>query len=218
MIYADLVKKIQSAMNAMGSKLTVDGDPGPVTQRECEKYEFAVSAKRIVVLPPPTPDLPAGPEPTYIKLALSHLGVKEVSGSKDNPTIVEYFTATSYWSRIKAKVGKRDEVAWCAAFRDWILRKAGFKDANSAAAKAGTKIGRDITKNPKPYAVAVWKHLKGSLKGRFHTNFLLEPVLNSRGDVVGWWCVGGNQSNAVTRAKYMYEDHQLYYAGMPEPR
>lgn len=208
MTIKDAVKALQETLNAHGAKLTLDGELGPYTISAYTKLS-------LVVVPIPLPPSKPGDEPSYITLAKSYVGEHEVSGSKDNNFIVQLFTATSYWSTIKKMLSRRDEVAWCAAFRDWILRKASYEDANSAAAKDGRKIGRDVTKNPVPFAVAVWKHLKGSLKNHYHTNFLLEPIYKA-GKLVGWWCIGGNQSNAVTIAAYYYADHELYYAGVPE--
>lgn len=170
-------------------------------------------------LPPVAPQvdkpapIPVDERPAYIVLALSFIGIREITGDKDNPTIVEFFTATSYFSTIKKMLRRRDEVAWCAAFRDWILRKSGYQDANSAGAIDGRKIGVKASV-PKAYMVAVWKHLKGSLKGHYHTNFLISPIIKN-GVVIGWNCVGGNQSNAVTLAPYYYSDHELYYCAMP---
>lgn len=43
----DLVKRLQMAMNASGSKLTVDGDPGPLTLGASSLYDF-IATKRSV--------------------------------------------------------------------------------------------------------------------------------------------------------------------------
>lgn len=146
---------------------------------------------------------------SIIAKAKSYLGQHEVNGKGDNQFIIDCFKYTSYWSTIKRMLGFRDEVAWCAAFINRVLAELGLKGSNSAAAKASAGIGMACA--AQAGAVATWQHLHGSLKGHYHTNFLLRPIFRGPNDsqIIGWFCIGGNQSNAVTEAPYYFADHKL---------
>ena len=55
MNFQDLIKKLQSAMNAQGERLTVDGDPGPKTKAALSHF-----AVQIVLTPAKAPQVPGG--------------------------------------------------------------------------------------------------------------------------------------------------------------
>ncbi len=77
MKFQDLIKKMQSAMNAHGASLTVDGDPGPKTRTALEKFDLGLVAKS-QPMPEPTPkptgkpttgqDSDEGTEPWYKRM------------------------------------------------------------------------------------------------------------------------------------------------------
>jgi uncharacterized protein (TIGR02594 family) len=115
----------------------------------------------------------------YLEIATQEIGQVEISGDADNPRILEYFQAVSYRAQ-------HDEVAWCAAFVNWCLLKAGIKGTNSASAFSFMQWGVEV--KPCLGSIAVIDY--GNGKG--HVGFL-----------VGWRgpsfvLLGGNQSNAVT--------------------
>lgn len=76
-------------------------------------------------------------------VAVLELGTAEIFGALDNPRILEYHQQTS----LKAQ---SDEVAWCASFVNWCLRKAGVCDykgrcgTNSARARSFLDWGREV--------------------------------------------------------------------------
>ncbi|MES2740610.1 MAG: TIGR02594 family protein [Pseudomonadota bacterium] len=111
--------------------------------------------------------------------------VKRVAGTGVNSHITEYFTATSYNNH---KAIADDETAWCAAFCNWCLVKAGFKGDNSARAADFKTWGR-ATKDNKPAlgAVAVIKFSDGS----HHVTFV--AGLTKDGNRLA--TLGGNQGD-----------------------
>ena len=64
--------------------------------------------------------------------------------------VVEYFTETN----VNKAAASTDETAWCAAFCNWCLVKAGYKGNNSGWAEDFKKWSRP-TKDNKPALGAV---------------------------------------------------------------
>jgi uncharacterized protein (TIGR02594 family) len=91
-------------------------------------------------------------EPQWLKEATAHLGLKEVSGKGDNPTIMQFYKDCGHPEI------EHDETAWCAAFVGACLKRSGKslppKDMNLMARsylKYGTKLDK-----PVPGCIAVW--------------------------------------------------------------
>lgn len=125
-------------------------------------------------------------EPIWMAIARKELGVKEAAGTVDNPRIVEYHQATS----LKAK---DDEVAWCSAFANWVMKQAGIKGTDSAAARSWLGWGTAL-KAPRSGCVAVFSRPPESWSG--HVAFYVdETPTHVR-------VLGGNQGDAVTIASY----------------
>jgi uncharacterized protein (TIGR02594 family) len=116
------------------------------------------------------------------------LGLKEVRGSGDNPEIVDWMTLTtlpqSMWC---------DATAWCSVFVNAGFELNGFRGTRSAAAASWLTWGQKLTK-PFRGCVAVF-----SRDGGHHVAWFLRDLGNSIE------VIGGNQSNAVTRAAYSKE-------------
>jgi uncharacterized protein (TIGR02594 family) len=74
----------------------------------------------------------------WIPIALAELGQAEVPGPGSNPRIVEYLRSTSL-NRTEAS---RDETAWCSAFVNWCVERAGFAGTDSAWALNWQHWGR----------------------------------------------------------------------------
>jgi uncharacterized protein (TIGR02594 family) len=81
-------------------------------------------------------------------------GVKRRTGrGNHDPRIIEYFKSTPGLPKSLASV---DETAYCAAFANWCLGRAGFKGTGSAGALSFKKWGRPTRENrPALGAVAV---------------------------------------------------------------
>lgn len=124
-------------------------------------------------------------EPKWITIAKGEIGVKEKRGG-ENPRIIEYHKATSL------KAGE-DEIAWCSAFVNWVLKKSGYKGTNSAAARSWLKYGT-VTKVFKANSIVVFK--RGSSTWQGHVAF----AIADKGTHIK--VLGGNQSDQVCYALY----------------
>lgn len=124
-------------------------------------------------------------EPKWLTLAREDLGILETPGSRSNPRVVQYYLDV---------VGKRfgDDVPWCAAFVGSKLMHAGKLSSGSLMARSYLKYGKRCV--PQPGAIAVFARGNSRISG--HVNFVEHVVGNML------LCIGGNQTDAVTRASY----------------
>jgi uncharacterized protein (TIGR02594 family) len=129
--------------------------------------------------------------PSWMHIALGELrrGVRENrSKTQHNPRIVEYHKTTSFKNNA-------DEVAWCSAFVNWCIQRAGMTGTGKGNARSWTDWGRGL-KTPAYGSIAVlWRESPQSWKG--HVGFFLarrgpDKVL----------LLGGNQGNSVSIAAY----------------
>lgn len=190
MTYKEFVKKLQTAMNAQGESLTVDGDPGPKTQAALSKFDVTIGLTKSapVVTPPVVSD---GKRP--IDWARTQLGQKEVSGSQDNPVIQEYH------SHARLGSNQHDEVPWCSSFLNAAADACGMEKTNDASAIS-------------------WKNYVGETCGDLIEEgdiILLTPAVSGstghvtmanktfyRSKVDTFEGLGGNQSNSVNVSSY----------------
>lgn len=119
-------------------------------------------------------------------IAAFELGVKEVAGDGSNPRILEYHQHTG----LKAS---DDAVAWCSAFANWCMDKAGLDGSNAANARSWLDWGRAC--EPEFGCVTVLS--RGDPKGwQGHVGFLI--TFNN-----DWvWLLAGNQGDAVTVQRF----------------
>jgi uncharacterized protein (TIGR02594 family) len=87
-----------------------------------------------------------------------------------------------------------DETAWCAAFVNSVLERAGYNGSKSLAARSFLTWGKEVTK-PYPGCIVVfWRVSPRSWQG--HTAFYVgETKTHVK-------VLGGNQSNAVNITEY----------------
>jgi uncharacterized protein (TIGR02594 family) len=136
---------------------------------------------------PITPPEPKGSEPAWLTIARKELGTKEIPGPRHNNRILEYHDATT--------LDADDEgTAWCSSFCNWVMQKAGFKGTRSAAARSWLGWGKVVSKPMPGDIVVFWRGSKDGWMG--HVAFYLSHDKNYI------TVLGGNQSNAVTVAKY----------------
>ena len=121
-----------------------------------------------------------------LEIALGEYGEKEISGSKDNPRIVEYHKATTL-------AADDDETPWCASFVSWCLERAGLQSSDSAAARSYLTWGKEI-KDPVLGCVVVLKRDGAPWAG--HVGF----YINECNGLV--YLLGGNQANMVNIAGF----------------
>jgi uncharacterized protein (TIGR02594 family) len=130
---------------------------------------------------------PDGPE--WFTLAWLELGESEVAGSADNPRIREYLNSV----RLGPATQNHDEVAWCSAFVNWCVRRAGLHGTDSPVARSWLKWGRALD-TPRPGAVTVVE--RGLEPWQGHVALFVRA---SPGFV---YLLGGNQRNRVSVQRF----------------
>jgi hypothetical protein len=68
-------------------------------------------------------------DPAWLKNARELVGLKEIVESKHEPKVLEFFAEAGH-PEIHS-----DEVAWCSAFANAMLRRAGYAGTGSSAAR-----------------------------------------------------------------------------------
>lgn len=185
---------IQRGLHATGHyQGTFLGVPGPKTQAAYDAYRAGLPPGSVLVFPPPAPPAPgvlggAAAGTPWMREADRWLGLKEIPGSKHHPQIL------SWWESIKQSY-RDDETAWCAAYVGGVLEEVGIPSSRSAAARSYENYGEKIA-TPTYGAITVfWRGSRSGWQG--HVAFLVG--VTSGGDLL---CLGGNQDNAVTVARF----------------
>jgi uncharacterized protein (TIGR02594 family) len=186
MIYKDFVKKLQSEMNELGSKLKVDGDLGPITQGELLKYDVAL------MLSPRVRDLPvvsgAYTHLHPIDWVRGELGQKEILGKRDNPRIRWYHTHC-------ANIGSKehaDEVPWCSSFINAAADECGMKKTDNALAASWKNYGVDSGDDVEEGDIVCI--------GTSHVTLANRPFKRSKS--LTFEGIGGNQGNTCKVSMY----------------
>lgn len=123
-----------------------------------------------------------------LETALSQYGVREKAGRRHHRAILEYFKAAGYPSI------HRDEVAWCAAFINWVLDKNGLEKSGKLTARSLLSVGKKVDRPKQGDLVVFWRGSRSSWKG--HVGLYINDI----GDYV--YTLGGNQSNQVNISPY----------------
>jgi uncharacterized protein (TIGR02594 family) len=117
------------------------------------------------------------------EVAKKELGISEVSGSGNNPRVIEYHRATSLKST-------QDSVPWCSAFANFCIVKAGGLGTNSAVARSWLHWGKEINAPMTGDVVVFSSPARGPEAG--HVAFFVEK--SSFGFIK---VLGGNQNDEV---------------------
>jgi len=140
-----------------------------------------------------------------------YYGLRELAGpEKNTPEIVRFFREIGHeWV-------KTDETAWCAAFVNYVLKKAGFPFTGKLYAKSFLAIGERISA-PKPlgtsdkfidialfYRGDPWTNEDPEQYEPGHVAF----YINARGKLI--YVTGGNQSNQTKTSGYDYRELEHY--------
>ena len=178
------IRVLQTALNAMGRNLVVDGDIGNITAtaiKSVNNKELHRMIERLVWgsgVPVPTTD--------WLKYAYRELGVKEVPGKGSNPRVEQYHDVAggAHW---------KDDVPWCASFVTFVMVKAGYTPPKfPARAKSWLNFGRSAGR-PVMGSIAV-----KSRKGGGHVTFVVGKDRTGK----YLYCLGGNQSDEVNIRRY----------------
>ncbi len=180
---------LQQRLNQRGAKITEDGHGGSQTRTALNIYLPAMGTTPKTETIPVDAKAPASEK--HYALALPYKGLTEQAGSGTHPELIPMFALTPSWL-------DRDDskTAWCGIFRGWIGQKAGTglpPEHYRAAewANWGTKVARDMPSTWKRGDTIIMKRTGG-----YHVCLL------DRVDGAYAWCLGGNQSNAVTIARF----------------
>lgn len=126
-----------------------------------------------------------GGAPPWLAIARGQEGIKERSGSADNPEVVKFLKSCAM---LDASSQSNDETAWCSAFVNWCVEQAGFEGTESAAARSWMHWGKPIP-TPVPGCIVVLS--RGADPSKGHVGFFVKE------DSRSVFLLGGNQSDSV---------------------
>lgn len=182
-----LVRVLQMRLNQRGEALKLDGHGGPSTMA-------ALDRRLPDLVPTPSPATPAAGmtlSARHYTLAREYLGLREQPGGGTHPLLVPMFALTPSWL-------DRDDskTAWCGIFRGWLGHRAstGLPAEHYRAASWAT-WGRAVDLS-KPVTWQRGDTIIMTRPGGSHV-CLLDRVEGQHA-----WCLGGNQDNAVTIARF----------------
>jgi uncharacterized protein (TIGR02594 family) len=126
-------------------------------------------------------------DPVWLREAERHLGTREWPGRRHNPSVLKFFAKAGF-------AGIRDdETPWCAAFVNAVLANVHLPTTGKLTARSFLNWGKPISSAERG-AIAVFRRGRSTWQG--HVGFVLEA------DATHITLLGGNQSNAVTKARY----------------
>lgn len=125
-----------------------------------------------------------------LEIAREEIGTREVPGPEHNPRILEYHQTT----QLRAV---QDEVPWCSAFVNWVLKQAGIDGTNNSMARSFLKWGSPL-KSPVPGCVVILKRGRAPFG---HVGFFVSWARPGLIEVLG-----GNQSDQVKVSVYRDSD------------
>jgi uncharacterized protein (TIGR02594 family) len=118
-----------------------------------------------------------------LKLGLHEWGQHGVAGPESNPKILYYFSDIGHtWV-------KDDDTPWCAAFLNWLLKKADLPHTGKLNARSFLQWGKKTDQPKIGDVVVLWRISKESAYG--HCGLYVNQDENNI------FILGGNQSNQV---------------------
>jgi len=141
------------------------------------------------------------------RIAMDDQGTKEIPGPRDNPWVTEAFRM------VGASWFKDDETAWCGAAAGRWMVEAGLPvlpGGKSVTARAwhNEPWGIEVPIEQAPTGAVIVMR-RGSYDGNSgHVALLHKLVRDESGRVIGFYLVGGNQSNMVNVQYYDRFDDQ----------
>ncbi|SHI63181.1 TIGR02594 family protein [Rubritalea squalenifaciens DSM 18772] len=127
--------------------------------------------------------------PAYAERAQEYLGLSEVPGAESNRTILGWIRSFFSWAKDDG------ELAWCAIFINTMLAKSGIRGTGSAAARSFLQWGEPVEKPRKGDIVVFWRGSRQGWQG--HVGLYWGEAGSEH-----IYCLGGNQANRVSIAKY----------------
>lgn len=129
-----------------------------------------------------------------LELAVSKIGVKEISGAIHNDEIIQYAHESGFtWIN-------DDETPWCSVFMNWLAMKCDLPRSKSAAARSWLEVGISVRQKYEiGDTVVLWRTSPESDNG--HVGLFMG--FTEDGCYV--FVLGGNQGNAVNISMYAAE-------------
>lgn len=140
--------------------------------------------------------------PKWLQTAILELGVQEVAGKRANPKIVEYLNTCK---TLPDPMKQTDETAWCSAFVNWCMERAGEPGTGLANARSWINWGSPLKLPKRGCVVVLSRESAGPTAG--HVGFYVGHVPNANltGQLVQ--ILGGNQRNRV--CVDLYPEHRV---------
>ncbi len=138
--------------------------------------------------PPSVPGVDDYKQLPWMKIAYTYVGVHEIAGPKAHPKIAE-------WLKGVGQNGS-DEIAWCAAAANGILKEAGYKHTKRATARSLMDAGTKLTEFKPGCIVVLWR---GSISG-WQGHVAFGEKLSANGKQVR--LLGGNQGDEFNSSWY----------------
>ncbi len=124
-----------------------------------------------------------------IDIASAELGIKEIEGNAHNQRILDYAREAGFdWVN-------SDETPWCSIFLNWVTQRAGYERSRDARSGSWRTVGESVT-DPQPGDVILFGQ-KGNIDKIYHVGIF--TGFSEDGQKV--FCLGGNQTNAVSISK-----------------
>jgi uncharacterized protein (TIGR02594 family) len=125
------------------------------------------------------------PEPFWMKIARTYLGVREITGPKHEPLILKW------WTNIKAPF-RDDETPWCGAYVGGVLYEADLPIVSGgASARSWLKLKTELDRPAVGCVVIFWRGSKNGYSG--HVGFVVGQ--DKFGNLM---VLGGNQGNVIS--------------------
>jgi len=132
----------------------------------------------------------------WMKVAYKYVGVHEIAGPKAHPKIAEWLKGVG--------MNGSDEIAWCAAAANGILKEAGYVQSRRANARSLLDVGLPLAAFKAGAIVIFWRDSIQGWQG--HVGFA--EKLSANGAQVR--VLGGNQGNEFN-STWMSTDRVLGY-------
>ncbi len=163
MDFQDLIKKLQTEMNAQGERLTVDGDPGPKTRAALARFDVDLILKKATEKETPIVNIGEDFGAPWVFANIDLLGLDETDPRLNARYVPEW--KLEGLPGYKTLVGNAH--AWCSVRANADRRKVGVQGTNSAAASSWSTWGKKC-----PFWFGAALDIKHKSGGRHICDFL----------------------------------------------
>lgn len=172
-----VINAIERFQRAQGIRISGVADDATVAALRADTLTGKIGDKAAPAIPR---------EPVWVREARRFMGLKEISGPKYEPTIVDWAKRFGGWI---AKFYVDDDIPWCGLFVGHVVAVTLPREklpANVLGALQWAKFGRELNA-PAPGAILVFKRAGGG-----HVGFYIGETSTH------YIVLGGNQNNSVS--------------------